>query len=75
VPPTFNVGSLPVRHEKGRGSKCKDTPARSDSLRQISRLRWIKDEDLNACKFANEYRITESDLKEFLERRRTRPEG
>jgi excisionase family DNA binding protein len=36
--------------------------------------RWIKDEDLNAYKFANEYRITESDLKDFLERRRTRPE-
>ncbi len=35
--------------------------------------RWIKDEDLNAYKFANEYRITESDLKDFLERRRTRP--
>jgi excisionase family DNA binding protein len=36
--------------------------------------RWIKDEDLNAYKFANEYRITERDLKDFLERRRTRPE-
>ncbi|HEV3477591.1 MAG TPA: helix-turn-helix domain-containing protein [Rubrobacteraceae bacterium] len=36
--------------------------------------RWIKDEDLNAYKFANEYRITESDLKDFLGRRRTRPE-
>jgi excisionase family DNA binding protein len=35
--------------------------------------RWIKDEDLNAYKFANEYRITESDLKDFLARRRTRP--
>jgi excisionase family DNA binding protein len=35
--------------------------------------RWVKDEDLNAYKFANEYRITESDLKDFLERRRTRP--
>jgi excisionase family DNA binding protein len=36
--------------------------------------RWIKDEDLNAYKFANEYRITERDLKDFLERRRTRRE-
>lgn len=36
--------------------------------------RWIKGEDLNAYKFANEYRITECDLKDFLERRRTRPE-
>ena len=36
--------------------------------------RWIKDGDLNAYKFANEYRITERDIKDFLERRRTRPE-
>jgi excisionase family DNA binding protein len=36
--------------------------------------RWIKDEDLNAYKIANEYRITERDVKDFLERRRTRPE-
>jgi len=36
--------------------------------------RWIKDGDLNAYKFANEYRITESDLKAFLEGRRTRRE-
>jgi excisionase family DNA binding protein len=36
--------------------------------------RWIKDGDLNAYKFANEYRITESDIKDFLKRRRTRPE-
>jgi excisionase family DNA binding protein len=35
--------------------------------------RWVKDGDLAAYKFANEYRITESDLKEFLERRRTQP--
>ena len=34
--------------------------------------RWVKDGDLNAYKFANEYRITESDLKDFLEHRRTR---
>jgi excisionase family DNA binding protein len=33
--------------------------------------RWIKDQDLSAYKFANEYRITESALKDFLERRRT----
>jgi excisionase family DNA binding protein len=36
--------------------------------------RWIKDQDLNAFKFANEYRITERDIEDFLERRRTRPE-
>ena len=37
--------------------------------------RWVKDGDLNAYKFANEYRITESDLKAFLELRRTQREG
>ncbi len=36
--------------------------------------RWIKDGDLNAYKFANEYRITESDLKDFLEARRVSAE-
>jgi excisionase family DNA binding protein len=36
--------------------------------------RWIKAEDLNAYKFANEYRITERDIEDFLQRRRTRPE-
>ena len=36
--------------------------------------RWVKDGDLNAYKFANEYRITERDLKDFLEHRRTRPQ-
>jgi excisionase family DNA binding protein len=35
--------------------------------------RWIKSGDLNAYKFANEYRIAESDLQDFLERHRTRP--
>ena len=43
---------------------------------QVSRrtvYRWIKDGSLNAYQFGREYRITESDLKEFLERRRTRP--
>jgi excisionase family DNA binding protein len=32
--------------------------------------RWIKDGKLRAYKFANEYRITETDLKDFLERHR-----
>ena len=36
--------------------------------------RWIKDQDLNVYKFANEYRITDRDIEDFLERRRTRPE-
>jgi excisionase family DNA binding protein len=37
--------------------------------------RWIKAGELSAYKFANEYRITESDLKDFLEARRVRAEG
>ena len=44
---------------------------------QVSRrtdYRWIKDGSLNAYHFGREYRITESDLKDFLERRRTKPE-
>jgi excisionase family DNA binding protein len=43
---------------------------------QVSRrtvYRWIKDGSLNAYQFGREYRITESDLKDFLERRRTSP--
>jgi excisionase family DNA binding protein len=44
---------------------------------QVSRrtvYRWIKDGSLSAYQFGREYRITESDLKDFLGRRRTRPE-
>jgi excisionase family DNA binding protein len=37
--------------------------------------RWVKAGDLSAYKFANEYRITESDLKDFLEARRFRARG
>jgi excisionase family DNA binding protein len=37
--------------------------------------RWIKAGELSAYKFANEYRITESDLKDFLEARRFRAKG
>ena len=37
--------------------------------------RWVKAGDLGAYKFANEYRITESDLKDFLEARRFRARG
>ncbi len=37
--------------------------------------RWIKAGDLSAYKFANEYRITESALIEFLESRVYRAEG
>ena len=37
--------------------------------------RWIKAGDLSVYKFANEYRITESDLKDFLEAHRLRAKG
>jgi excisionase family DNA binding protein len=37
--------------------------------------RWIKAGDLDAYQFGREYRITESDLKEFLEARRFRAKG
>jgi excisionase family DNA binding protein len=37
--------------------------------------RWIKSGELDAYKFANEYRITESALKEFLEAHRFRAKG
>jgi excisionase family DNA binding protein len=50
-------------------------PAVAERL-SVSRMtvrRWIKGGELNAYKFANEYRIGESDLREFLERRRTIP--
>jgi excisionase family DNA binding protein len=36
--------------------------------------RWLRDGELSAIRFQREYRITERDLKDFLERRRTRPE-
>ena len=35
--------------------------------------RWIKGGELRAIKFANEYRISESDLREFIGRHQTRP--
>ncbi len=34
--------------------------------------RWIKSGELPAYKFANEYRITETDLKAFLEKHRAK---
>jgi excisionase family DNA binding protein len=37
--------------------------------------RWIKAGELSAYKFANEYRITESALKDFLEAHRFRAGG
>ena len=37
--------------------------------------RWLREGELNALRFRREYRISESDLRDFLERHRTRPEG
>ena len=37
--------------------------------------RWVKAGNLSAYKFANEYRITESDLKAFLEAHRFHARG
>ena len=52
-------------------------PEVAEQLRVSRRTvyRWIKGGDLSAYKFANEYRITESDLKDFLEARRFRARG
>jgi excisionase family DNA binding protein len=36
--------------------------------------RWLREGKMNAIRFQREYRIGESDLRDFLERRRTRPE-
>ena len=37
--------------------------------------RWLRDGELNSLRFRREYRISETDLRDFLERHRTRPEG
>jgi excisionase family DNA binding protein len=65
-----------VRRMLGVDERYMTLPEVADALKVSRRTvyRWIKDGDLNAYKFANEYRITESDLKEFLESRRTRAE-
>jgi excisionase family DNA binding protein len=36
--------------------------------------RWVRSGDLHAYKVGHDYRITESDLKEFLQQRSNRPE-
>ena len=36
--------------------------------------RWLREGELNALRFRREYRISESDLRDFLKRHRTRPE-
>jgi excisionase family DNA binding protein len=37
--------------------------------------RWLREGELNALRFRREYRISETDLRDFLERHRTRREG
>jgi excisionase family DNA binding protein len=37
--------------------------------------RWLREGDLNALRFRREYRISESDLREFIQRHRTGREG
>ena len=37
--------------------------------------RWLRDGELNALRFRREYRISETDLRDFLERHRTRGES
>lgn len=48
-------------------------PELADRLKVSRRTvrRWIKDGELVAYKFANQYRISESNLEEFLQRRST----
>ena len=36
--------------------------------------RWLREGEMTAIRFQREYRIAESDLRDFLERRRTRLE-
>jgi excisionase family DNA binding protein len=36
--------------------------------------RWLREGEMNAIRFQREYRVAETDLRDFLERRRTRPE-
>jgi excisionase family DNA binding protein len=36
--------------------------------------RWLREGELNALRFRREYRISETDLRGFLERHRTRRE-
>ncbi len=37
--------------------------------------RWLRDGELNALRFRREYRISETDLRDFLKRHRTRRKG
>jgi excisionase family DNA binding protein len=36
--------------------------------------RWLREGELDALRFRREYRISETDLRDFLKRHRTRPE-
>ena len=35
--------------------------------------RWLREGELDALRFRREYRISETDLRDFLKRHRTRP--
>jgi excisionase family DNA binding protein len=37
--------------------------------------RWLREGELNSLRFRREYRISETDLRDFLERHRTRRKG
>jgi excisionase family DNA binding protein len=37
--------------------------------------RWLREGEMNAIRFQREYRVAESDLRDFLKRRRTRPQA
>jgi excisionase family DNA binding protein len=37
--------------------------------------RWLREGELNALRFRREYRISETDLRDFLERHRMRGKG
>jgi excisionase family DNA binding protein len=37
--------------------------------------RWLREGELNSLRFRREYRISETDLRDFLGRHRAKPEG
>jgi acetyl-CoA synthetase len=37
--------------------------------------KWLRERELNALRFRREYRISESDLRDFIQRHRTGREG
>jgi excisionase family DNA binding protein len=68
------------KHSEGEVYKMLRVDERYMTLPEVAELlkvsrrtvyRWIKNGELPAIQFESQYRITESDLKEFLDRRRT----